>query len=220
MKLGREGQNWGRLASRFKMSALSQTLTDADVILIIPPFHPLRFPSLAVHLLQACGRQSGFRVQVLYANMLLASIIGEDENEKICDAPDGSFAGERFFARCAFGLPRLGRRATRMFEPYWVVGPNKEWEIGSDVDSRDCGQPIYLSMLRRLERYADGYLDSIATAVNTRSYKIVGCATTFEQTAASVALLGRIKRLRRETITILGGANCEGEMARGIASLP
>ncbi|MFZ0960037.1 MAG: RiPP maturation radical SAM C-methyltransferase [Terriglobia bacterium] len=43
---------------------------------------------------------------------------------------------------------------------------------------------------------------------------------TFQQTTASVALLGRIKRLRPDTITILGGANCEGEMAQGLASLP
>ena len=106
---GAEGETWERVALLFKMSALSETLPDADVILIVPPFHGLKYPSLGVHLLQACGRQAGFRVQVLYANLLLASIIGEEQNEKICDAPDGSFAGERFFARCAFGLPRLGR---------------------------------------------------------------------------------------------------------------
>jgi ribosomal peptide maturation radical SAM protein 1 len=40
-----------------------------------------------------------------------------------------------------------------------------------------------------------------------------------EQTAASVALLKRIKKLRPDVVTIIGGANCEGEMAEGIASL-
>lgn len=220
MQAGGGGQEWGRVASLFKMRALSETLLDADVILIVPPFHSLKYPSLGVHLLQACGRQAGSRVQVLYANMLLASIIGEEQNEKICDTRDGTFAGERFFARCAFGLTRLGRRAPRMFEPDWVIGPNKDWEISPDLDSREYRQPINLSMLQRLERCADGYLDCVAKAVSTRSYKIVGCTTTFEQTAASVALLGRIKALRNDTITILGGGNCEGEMARGIASLP
>ena len=34
-----------------------------------------------------------------------------------------------------------------------------------------------------------------------------------------MALLAQIKRARPEAITALGGANCEGEMARGIASL-
>ena len=193
---------------------------DSQVLLIVPPFHALKFPSLGVHLLQACGREAGFRVQVLYATMLLASIIGEELHEDICEASEGTFAGERFFARCAFGLPPLGRRASRMYEPDWVVGPNKDWEIGFDFDSGDGKKPITLSMLRRLERCADGYLDIVARAVSKRSYKIVGCTTTFQQTAASMALLGRIKGLNKDTITILGGANCEGEMAHGIASLP
>lgn len=210
----------GRVESPFEMGILYETLSDADVLLINPPFHSLKYPSLGVHLLQACGREAGFRVQVLYANMLLASIIGEEQNEKICDAPEGTFAGERLFARCAFGLPPLGRRASRMFESDWVIGPNKDWEIGLDLSFRAIRKPISLSMLRRLEQRIDGYLDSVTKAVNARSYKIVGCTTTFEQTAASVALLGRIKGLRKGIITIVGGANCEGEMARGIASIP
>ena len=212
--------NRGCVASLSKMRGLAETLPDTDVILIVPPFHALKYPSLGVHLLQACAREAGFRVQVLYANILLASIIGEELHEDICDSPDGTFAGERFFARCAFGLPSLGRRTSRMFESDWVIGPNKNWEIGPDLDPRDRRQPITLSILRRMEGCADGYLDGVAKAVSTKSYKIVGCTTTFEQTAASVALLGRIKGLRKDTITILGGANCEGEMARGIASLP
>jgi len=34
----------------------------------------------------------------------------------------------------------------------------------------------------------------------------------FEQTSASVALLRRIKVLCPETVTVIGGANCEAEM--------
>jgi ribosomal peptide maturation radical SAM protein 1 len=48
---------------------------------------------------------------------------------------------------------------------------------------------------------------------------VVGATTTFHQTAASAALLAQVKRARPAAITVLGGANCEGEMARGIASL-
>jgi ribosomal peptide maturation radical SAM protein 1 len=193
---------------------------DSPVLLIVPPFHALKYPSLGVHLLQACGREAGFRVQVLYANMLLAAIMGEERQEDICDMPVGTFAGERFFARCAFGLPALGRRAHRMFASDWVVGPDRDWEIAFDNDSGDGRRPITPAILRRWERSAGSYIDSVAQAVSERDYKIVGCTATFQQTTASIALLGRIKRLRRDTITILGGANCEGEMAQGLASLP
>lgn len=221
----RRNSHYGRSKTRglvmlSNVRGLLQTLRESDVLLIVPPFQALKYPSLGVHLLQACGRKAGFRVQVLYANILLASLMGEEAYARICDAPGGSFAGERFFARCAFGLPPLGRRATRMFESDWVIGPNKDWGITPDRDRHDCMKPITLPELRRLERYAEGFVDSVAGAVSEQGYRIVGCTTTFEQTAASVALLNRIKALSKGTITILGGANCEGEMARGVASLP
>jgi ribosomal peptide maturation radical SAM protein 1 len=193
---------------------------DASVLLIIPPFHSVKYPSLAAHLLQACCREAGFPVQVLYANISLASIIGEDPYEELCHAPEGTFMGERFFARCAFGLPPLGRRAGRMFESDWVIGPNKDWEISPDPDCNKARQPMSLSMMRRLERCADEYLDEMAKTVNKRNFKIVGCSTSFEQTTASVALLNHIKALKEDTITVVGGANCAGDMAHGIAKLP
>ena len=219
MNRGVNGKDQKRVASRSRMEVLSEQLHDADVLLIVPPFHPLKYPSLAVHLLQACGRKAGFVVRVLYANLLLASVIGEETYAKICDAPAEAFVGERFFARSAFGLPSLGRRASQMFEPDWVIGPRKDWVVRPDFECSDC-KPITLQELRSLERYTDGYVDSVGRAVTERGYRIVGCTTSFEQRAASVALLNRIKTLSPETITILGGANCEGEMARGIASVP
>jgi ribosomal peptide maturation radical SAM protein 1 len=192
---------------------------DCPVLLIVPPFHSLKYPSLGLHLLQACGREAGFRVEVLYANMLLASIMGEDLYEDICHAPKETFAGERFFARSAFGLPPLGRRAGRLLESDWVIGPNQDWTIEPEFDRFEGRKPVTLQELRRWERYADSYVDSTASAVAKRPYKIIGCTTTFQQTAGSVALLGRIKSLSAGTFTILGGANCDGEMGEEIASM-
>jgi len=215
-----EGKSRPRVASSYRMGRLSEALADAHVLLIVPPLHPLTYPSLAVHLLQACARAAGFRVQVLYANILLASVIGEEAYAKISDLPDECLAGERFFARCAFGLPPMGRRASHMFDPVWVVGPDKNWIIRHDFDCHEFQEPITLEQLRHLERHAEHYVQSIATAVSERRYRIVGCSTSFAQTASSLAVLNRIKALSKDTITILGGANCEGEMACGIASLP
>jgi len=220
MKTKARGKNRKRAALRPQFRGLSVTLLDADLLLIVPPFHALERPSLAVHLLQACGREAGFRVQVLYANILLASVIGEEVYAKICNAPVSSFAGERFFARSAFGLPRLGRRASHMLDPDWVIGPEKDWEVKPESNCYESTHAITLQELRRLEKYAEGYVDGVARAVSERHYRIVGCTTSFEQTVASVALLKRIKGLSNDTVTILGGANCEGEMAQGIASLP
>lgn len=212
--------NRSRAEAKYGFRTLGNILQDADVLLIVPPFHLLKYPSLSLHLLQACAREAGFRVQVLYANMLLASRIGVEAYAKIFDAPVAALAGERFFARCAFGLPPLGRRARHMYEANWVIGPHKDWRIEPDPFCRGGRKLITLREFQRLEGYAEGYIDSIAKAVTERCYPIVGCSTSFHQTAASVALLNGIKTLRKDTVTILGGANCEGEMARGLASLP
>ena len=198
------------------LNGVGQILRPADVLLIVPPFASLSYPSFAVHLLQACGGEAGFRVQVLYASILMASVIGEKAYNDICEAPLGSFAGERLFARCAYGMPALGRHADRMFEPSWVVAADEGPEI-DPVLARE--QPIGLRELKNIETLADGFIESLATAIGEASYRIVGCTSSFEQTTAAVALLNRIKHHNKATVTILGGANCEGEMARGIVSL-
>lgn len=195
---------------------LRETLCDADVLLIVPPFAWLKRPYLGVHLLQACGRKAGFRVQVLYANLLLARVLGENHYARICDAPLGCFSQERFFSRSAYGLPPLGRRANRLFEPSWVIPADHDAEFEPDFA---LDRSITVRELKRLEARATGFVECVARAISERSYRIVGCSTTFEQTAASMALLNHIKLLDKNTVTILGGANCEGEMARGIASL-
>lgn len=203
--------------SRVPYLRLVEVLRPADVLLVVPPFAALNSPSLGIHLLQACGRESGFRVHVLYANLLLAGLIGERAYEKIWAPPLGSFAGERFFARRAYGVPPLGRNAKKMFDWTLVIpDADEEVEISPDFSSE---RPIKLQMLTRLEATSDDFISCLAKAINEVSYKVVGCTTNFEQTSASVALLNQIKALNNTTVTILGGGNCEGEMAAGIASL-
>ncbi|MDE3138161.1 MAG: hypothetical protein KGL59_16375, partial [Acidobacteriota bacterium] len=196
--------------------ALRESLGDADALLIVPPFAGLRHPSLAVHLLQACCRQAGFRVDVLYANFLLAALLGESTYTRICQAPMGSFAAERFFARAAFGGRPLGRRARRMLDPPWEIPSEEVFDLEPDSAADDS---LTVTELLRLEGQAGEFAQAVARAIARRSYAVVGCTTIFEQTAASVAILNRVKRLNPGITTVLGGANCEGEMSRGLAAL-
>src|SRR5262249_26336228 len=92
------------------------TGAQADVLIIVPPFASLYIPSLAAHTLQACARASGCRVDVLYANVLLAGWIGERAYNRVAWQPIGPLAAERLFARWAFDMPPLGRNAGDMFE--------------------------------------------------------------------------------------------------------
>ena len=79
-----------------------------DLLLVVPPFSPLDRAGLGVHVLQACARKAGFKVSVLYANLLFARHIGERTYRSILMVPHSWLLGERLFARLAYDTPPLG----------------------------------------------------------------------------------------------------------------
>ena len=194
----------------------------ADVLVIVPPFGSLYVPSLAAHTLQALAREAGYSVDVLYANFLLAGTIGDRKYNEVAWEPIGPFVAERLFSRWAFGLPPLGHHAEQMFELPRMFGEKQAKVYGCMPETYVAysqGQRRTVRRLRLLEARIGAWLDQVAGAVAGGPYRIVGCTSTFEQTVCSVALLDRIKRLRGDIVTIIGGANCDGEMSEGIASL-
>ena len=198
------------------MQTLAKVLRPADVLLVVPPFSTLIYPSLGAHLLQAVARRAGARAQVLYANTLLAGELGRPGYELVCDASLATLLGERFFARLAFGLPPLGRGVEEMFSLARDYGEARAARVDLDYEERR----VDLEEVRRLEARADGWLERLVDAIVTMGYPVVGCTSMFQQTAASVAILSRVKRRSPGTVTLLGGANCEGEMGEGLAGIP
>jgi ribosomal peptide maturation radical SAM protein 1 len=188
---------------------VNSVLRDGDGLIVVPPFAGLDRPSLAAHVLQACAAEAGIRVNILYASLLFGAQIGELNYQAVCYAPTGALLGERFFARAAYDVPAFGHDTS--YTSYFEASSEEE-RAGSEVE-------INLDELQALEPLVQQWVDTMATAIAARGYKVVGCTSTFEQTAASVALLNRIKQLRPETVTVIGGANCDGEMAEGILSL-
>jgi ribosomal peptide maturation radical SAM protein 1 len=175
-------------------------------VLIVPPFADPYRPSLGVHLLQAAAERAGLRVSILYANLLFAARSGEDLHNTICYHKTGRMWGERIFASSAFGLPPLGYEADKVREQVASLDPSKV-------------PAVTFEQLAALEREAAPFCAALGERLAALRCRVVGATTAFQQTAASVALLAQVKRARPQTITVIGGANCEGEMARGIASL-
>jgi hypothetical protein len=175
-----------------------------DAIIIVPPFAGIDRASLGVHVLQAIARLRGFSVHVFYGNLRLAAHIGATTYLSLCYGATSSLLGERLFARTAYGSPALGR------------------EDPEDVGSfRRAVDPTIVNRedLLRIEALIPTWVDDLVEEILSFNSPIVGSSTTFEQTAASVAILDRVKACRKNVITIIGGANCEGEMAEGIRSL-
>jgi magnesium-protoporphyrin IX monomethyl ester (oxidative) cyclase len=84
------------------------------------------------------------------------------------------------------------------------------------LDVRCQGFPAQLDRRKELMRWvraqAAEYIDRLAEAIIAGEPRIVGCSSSFQQHCASLALLKRIRELRPETVLLMGGANCEGEM--------
>lgn len=179
---------------------------EADAVLIVPPFADINRPSLGLHLLQAVAEQAGLRVRILYANLLFAALSGENLYTAMCRGKYGWMWGERIFAATAFGLPPLGLEVEKLREQI----AKRDDSEGSDVTFDD---------LAALEREAGPFCSALAERFAALRCRVAGASTTFQQTGASVALLAQVKRFQPEAITLIGGANCEGEMAKGIASL-
>jgi ribosomal peptide maturation radical SAM protein 1 len=159
---------------------------------------------------------------VLYANLWLAAVLGAAAYTEIGTPmayPPQALVGERLFARGAHGMPRLGHWPERMLDPERVYGASETYRkaCASVYDSQTLS--LTLSELQELEERTTAWVDEVAAAVADSPFPVIGCSTSFAQTNASLALLQRIKRRRPQVTTVLGGKNCEGQMALGIASL-
>jgi ribosomal peptide maturation radical SAM protein 1 len=197
----------------------SLLLRPGEAVIIVPPIAMLRSPSLAAHVLQACARTAGFRVSVLYANLTLAAAIGQKDYDLLSGVQVNALLGERLFTASAYGLPPLGHEPEKMLDVSMMLGVPPDRLDPRLAALLRPSLPFELAKLRRFEAIAKNWVDEMAAFVAGRNFKVVGCTTNFAETTASVALLNRIKQLSPQTITIIGGANCAGEMAEGIASL-
>ena len=171
-------------------------------MLIVPPFAGVDRPSLGLHLLQANARQAGLEIAIFYANLFVANVIGQELYKAISYAPTFWLLGERFFARAAYGKTGLSAESFANLR------------AREDVDHQVDAQAL-LTWSAQAERMTD----DLAAVIAEANYPVVGFSTTFEQTAASIAMLDRAKALDPALVAIVGGANCEGPMAAGMLSL-
>jgi ribosomal peptide maturation radical SAM protein 1 len=198
---------------------LESLLRKGQALIIVPPFAPLDQPSLGVHVLQACAREAGFHVSVLYANILLAATIGVN-NYAVFNEPIRAlqFVGERLFGHSAYALSLFDNWTTTLsLSMLLEQAPAEQIEALSDKSAETF--PLTEDTLKQLEAMIPSWVAAVASAVTQLAFPIIGCTSVFEQTNACIALFKHIKHRQPQAITIIGGANCAGEMAQGIASL-
>ena len=186
-------------------------LRPAPIVIVVPPFAWIDRPALGVHLLQGIARQVGVDVQVVYANLLFAARFGVGSYRTLSTMQYNMWLGERLFARAAYDLPALGRDAGAGLLPRFEALRRSYAAAGVPFE-------LGLDNLARLEAEMPAWVERLARQL-AGGPRVLGCTTSFEQNAASLAILGAVKRLAPDTRTILGGANCEGPMAAAVLAL-
>ena len=120
----------------------------------------------------------------------------------ICLSPTTLFIGERLFAHHVY-------KSTPFFNE------------NGDLYIKNITENIRLTrkQLVEIDNQFRKCVSIISEFIIKNDYKIVGVTSTFEQTSAGLSILKNIKTLEPDIITIIGGANCDGEMAEGISEV-
>jgi ribosomal peptide maturation radical SAM protein 1 len=182
----------------------------SQVCLVNMPYFELERPSLALGLLKAYLNDAGISATVVYANLECAIEFGLDVYQAIQHTPAESLIGEWTFAEAAFrdaapdGDAFLARIDSALLQTVGWFRLLKQLHPASDPR---C-------VLTAMRKQAQHFVDGVARRILAMSPRIVGCTSTFQQHCASLALLRRLKELSPATLTMIGGANCEGIMGK------
>jgi ribosomal peptide maturation radical SAM protein 1 len=182
------------------------------VSLVSMPFGLVFSPSIALGLLKPIAQANGCEVDVRYFNLDFAARIGTAFYHDIASGAlePQNLVGEWIFAGC---LPRGTQPGEDEEFLREIVGPAI---AGVPRDGTRGPIPVepFIARLRAARAAAAAFIEECASRVLDYEPALVGLTSVFEQHAASLALAARIKAREPHVFTVMGGANCEGEMGR------
>ena len=170
------------------------------VSLVSMPFAEVQRPSIALGLLHAHLKDTPLESEVVYANFGFAETVGLVAYQAMQSVPTDQLLGEWCFAGDLF--PEAPMRDEEYLD---LVLEVRCHGFPAELDQRK-------DRMRWIRAQGTAYVNRLAEKIVARGPRIVGCSSVFEQHCASLALLKRIRELSPDTVTLMGGANCEGEM--------
>lgn len=182
-----------------------------DVALVQMPYSEVGQPSLALGLLRADCDRRGVVSRAIPASLWFSEEIGPAAYDMIFQAYSTTLIGEWTFAAALF--PEFqpdDEKYLRKVVGIFRVDARAQWRhLHERYPFLD-----YVALLRHIRSRAAGFVERAADRILALEPKIVGCSSTFQQHCASLALLRTIKQRRPDVVTMIGGANCEGDMGR------
>ena len=171
-------------------------------VLVSMPFMGMDRPSIQLGLLAAIGTQHGFDVRTLHADLDFAARIGAPYYRALADHR-GPLVGDWLFSVAAFG-PEAPDPDGRLVE-----------DLAADLAYLP-GAPdeVAVRLLRTRDHDVPALLDALVDGEDWAGVDVVGFTCSFQQTVASFALARRLKDRHPHLVTVVGGANADGEMGR------
>lgn len=179
-----------------------------NIIIVTPPLTLINSPNLGVHNLQSIAQANNYKIEILYADLIFAKKIGLEVYNYINNelmSPYEQIA-ERLFAKKAYTEidPKLYQNS--------LLRLRKEKHLENEND-------LIWDKLFELENKIDEWVEEIVEILIQKNAKMVGFSTSHQQTNACIALVNALKKKDPTIITLVGGSNCDGKMAKGIVSL-
>jgi len=172
----------------------------------LPTFSSLR-PSLQLSQLKSVLISAGYTCDVYYLNLYFAQAIGQSIYEGISRCSD-ILLGHWLFSSTLFGSE--SPHSSNYLEVY-LARISSELELSSQ-DTRHLMNELRNHM-------APKFLKDHATKICSINYSCVGFTCTFSQLTSSLSFAKEIKTRNPKIITVLGGAEVEGEMGQEVARL-
>lgn len=178
-----------------------------SVLIVVPPFSSIEFPSIGASLLATQCRAEGLDVRIRYASIKFCEAIGYERYRAICSSPIEKFVGEQTFKAAAFPAFWKGCDA-RAAVSAMDIGPDGIYCVDGSLLTRE-------DLASAIEQVA-GYVEREAEHIVSQRPRIVGFSSVFQQNCASIALARRIKQMDPAIRCVLGGANANVPMGREI----
>lgn len=161
-------------------------------LLVNPPFASLWRPNLGLSLLKASLSREGIESSIYYADHDLAQRLGVETYSRI-HRDNELMIGEWLFS----GLVRP-----------------QGWDLGFlPWLAERQHSPAELEALERVRSGLSDFVEQLCQRLLTYRPRMLGISSTFQQNNAALAILRRLRQLAPELVTVMGGANLEGELS-------
>ncbi|MBY8887892.1 RiPP maturation radical SAM C-methyltransferase [Streptomyces sp. PTM05] len=171
------------------------------VLLVNMPWSPVDLPSLALGILKRAvnERVPGAEAEVLHANLEYVDWLTAAD-------PGFGYADYDYYALSSYflGCGDWVFSSALYDDPEWRVA-----EFSAAMGAKIGEERLETSL--RLHAEAPRFVARVVDQIIQRQPDVVGFSSTFQQNTAALAAARHLKRLAPHIVTVMGGANCDGE---------